>query len=96
MKDKFVAAFSNEEEEALGLTASRVSLPFFTETELDAAGAICVPSPPWRPTAVVDGRLVSGQNPQSSLQVAQRVLDVMRSLGSRFSPPGNVNKPWGQ
>jgi hypothetical protein len=48
-----------------------------------------------KPNAVVDGRLVTGQNPQSSLEIAQRVLDVLRSLGSKFSAPENVNKPWG-
>ena len=45
--------------------------------------------------AVVDGRLVTAQNHQSSLEIAQRVLDVLRSLGEKFSAPENVNKPWG-
>ena len=50
---------------------------------------------PSAPNAVVDGRLVTAQNMNSSLEIAQRVLDVLRSLGSTFSPPENVNKPWG-
>lgn len=41
---KFVAAFSNEEEEVLGL--SKV-LPVFTEDVMDRAGAVCVPAEPW-------------------------------------------------
>eukprot|EP01036_Dinobryon_divergens_P036987 gene36987-48267_t len=92
LKDKFIAAFSNEEESLLGLDSV---LPFLVETLMDEVGAVCVPSSPWNPNAVVDGRLVTGQNPQSSLEVAHRVLDVLRSLGPKFSPPENANKPWG-
>ena len=66
------------------------------ENAYDNVEAICVPAAPWSETAVVDGRLVTAQNPQSSLQIAQRVLDVLRSLGPKFSSPLNVNKPWGK
>ena len=31
----------------------------------------------------------------STLQMALRMLDVLRSLGDEFSGPLNVNKPWG-
>ena len=41
---KFVAAFSNEEEDELGL---RERLPLLTEDVMDAEGAICVPAEPW-------------------------------------------------
>ena len=41
---KFVAAFSNEEEDELGL---RERLPQLTEDVMDAQGAICVPAEPW-------------------------------------------------
>ena len=44
----------------------------------------------------MDFRLVTGQNPQSSLDTAHRVLDVLRSLGPNYSPPENANKPWGK
>jgi len=63
---KFVAGFSNEEETLLGLEKV---VPLLVEDSLDNTGAICVPSPPWHPNAVVDGRLVTGQNQQSSLEV---------------------------
>jgi len=92
LRGKFVAAFSNEEELALGLSSV---LPLLTETAVDLAGAICVPCVPWKPNAVVDGRLVTAQNPQSSLQCAQRALDVLRSLGPIYSPVENANRPWG-
>jgi len=93
LSGKFMAGFSNEEETILGLIDV---LPCTTENELDKLDAVCVPAQPWKPNAVVDGRLVTGQNPQSSLEVALRVLDVCRSLGDVYSPPGNVNKPWGK
>ena len=70
-------------------------VPLKVEDLVDEEGAICVPTAPWKPNAVVDGRLATGQNPQSSLEAAQRALDVLRSLGPVFSPAGNENKPWG-
>ena len=93
LNGKFVAAFSNEEEALLNLQGV---IPRQCEDLVDAAGAICVPQAPWKPNAVVDGRLATGQNPASSLEVTQRCLDILRSLGAKFSPPNNENKPWGK
>ena len=90
--NKFIAVFSDEEERILGLD---VILPFSLESMVEKEGAVCVPGPPWNPKAVVDGRLATGQNPHSSLETAQRALDILRSLGPSFSPPQNENKPWG-
>ena len=44
LSGRFVAAFSNEEEDELGL---RERLPQLTEDAMDAQGAICVPAEPW-------------------------------------------------
>lgn len=93
LKDKFVSGFTNEEENSLGLLSK---LPLTVEDSLDERGALLVKAAPWNPKACVDSRLASGQNPQSSVEVAERVLDILRSLGNTFSPPGNVNKPWGK
>lgn len=41
---KFCAVFSNEEEQQLGLDKF---VPILTETAVDEAGAICVPTAPW-------------------------------------------------
>lgn len=92
LKGKFVAAFSNEEEESLGLLNT---LPVRTEDKVDEAGAICVPAAPWKANVVVDARLVTGQNPNSSQEMAFRMLDVLRTLGKDFNAPENINKPWG-
>lgn len=93
LKGKFVAGFSNEEETMLGLNTS---VKLSVEDALDATGAVCAPRAPFRPNAVVDGRVVTGQNPQTSTELAQRVLDVLRTLGDKFNAPDNVNKPWGK
>lgn len=85
--------FSNEEEGLLGLQGV---IPAQIEDMVDAESAICVPSKPWAPNAVVDGRLATGQNPQSSGEAAMRALDILRSLGPNFSPVENENKPWGK
>lgn len=44
LKGKFVAAFSNEEEECLGLLDV---VKVKTEDKMDESGAICVPCEPW-------------------------------------------------
>ena len=44
LSDKFVAVFTNEEEEELGLVRR---LPFLLQNAIDEAGAIFMPSPPW-------------------------------------------------
>lgn len=93
LNSKFVAVFSNEEEGLLGLQGV---IPVQIEDLVDDEGAICVPSKPWTPNAVVDGRLATGQNPQSSVEACQRALDILRSLGGQFSPILNENKPWGK
>jgi putative intracellular protease/amidase len=81
IKGKFVAAFSNEEESILGLEER---LRLLTETKMDECGAVCVPRAPWKPNAVVDGRLVTGQNPQSSLEVSSSSTPSSSYLLLRF------------
>lgn len=66
LSGKMVCAYSNEEEEDMGLIDV---LPILAEVAVEKAGAICMPSAPWRATAVVDGRIVTGKNPMSSTDV---------------------------
>lgn len=79
VRGKRVAAFSDEEERAVEL-ADKV--PFLLETRLRALGARYESGPMWRSFAVRDGRLVTGQNPQSSLQTAREVLAAVREESS--------------
>lgn len=69
-----VSAFSNEEEEAVGLTGV---MPFLLESRLRELGAAYESVPAFTPHAVRDGRLVTGQNPMSSDAVARLTIEVI-------------------
>ena len=75
---KRVTAFTNSEEDAVGLTSV---VPFLLESRLRALAAEFSHGPDWQPFAVRDGLLVTGQNPSSSKLVAQHVLDAMAGHG---------------
>ena len=66
-----VAGFSNAEEDAVGLTDV---VPFLVEDMLTANGAKYDKGKNWAPHTVVDGNLVTGQNPASSTKTAQELL----------------------
>jgi putative intracellular protease/amidase len=70
------AAFSNEEEEAAGLTTI---MPFLLESTLRDQGGNYERGPIWKPFAVRDGRLVTGQNPASSKVAAEETLAAIRA-----------------
>lgn len=72
--EKNVAAFSNNEEEAAGLTEV---MPFLLETELVKKGASYTSAGLWQKHVVVDGRLVTGQNPASASGVGEAVAKLL-------------------
>jgi len=74
VKGKHVTGFSNTEEAAAKLT--RV-VPFLVEDSLRKAGAIYSKAQDWHPNVVVDGNLVTGQNPASSEPAARKVLELL-------------------
>ncbi|MFD1860201.1 type 1 glutamine amidotransferase domain-containing protein [Aeromicrobium camelliae] len=71
---KRVAGFANDEEAAVGLTEA---VPFLLADKLESIGATHVPGPNFTENVVVDGRLVTGQNPQSAAGVARETLAVV-------------------
>jgi putative intracellular protease/amidase len=75
---KKVNAFTNEEEIAVKLEKV---VPFALETKLIERGAKFEKSGLWQPHVTVDGRLVTGQNPQSAKGVGEAVLKELKSLG---------------
>lgn len=75
---KNVAAFTDDEERAVKLDTV---VPFLLATTLTQRGAIHHPAPDWTAKVVVDGRLVTGQNPQSAHGVGEAVRDLV--LGER-------------
>ena len=77
VKGKRVTGFTNEEEEAVGLTTV---VPFLLEDRLKERGSIYSKTANWVPYVQVDGRLVTGQNPASSEPAAGELLKLLRSV----------------
>jgi putative intracellular protease/amidase len=69
-----VTAFTNEEEEGVGL-ASRAR--WLLEDELVALGVDYTKGEPWKPYTVVDRNLFTGQNPASAAVLAERLLKAL-------------------
>ncbi len=74
VKGKRVTGFTNGEEAAVQLTHV---VPFLVEDELLRLGAIFEKVADWQPFSVVDGRLVTGQNPASSTTAAQNLINLL-------------------
>ena len=74
VKGRVVSGFSNSEEAAVGLTEV---VPFLLEDRLQELGGHYSVAPDWQPHAVVDGKLVTGQNPASSELVADHLLGLL-------------------
>ena len=71
---KRVTAFTNAEEQAVGLAQV---VPFLLESRLLELGATFAAADLWQPFAVRDGRLITGQNPASSAAVADHVMAAL-------------------
>ena len=71
-----VAAFTNEEEEDLKLTHV---IPFLLQDKLIDRGAIHIHGKPWKENVVVDGRLITGQNPASATKVAKKIIEYLNA-----------------
>jgi putative intracellular protease/amidase len=74
VKGKRVTGFTNGEEEDVQLTKV---VPFLVEDELTRLGATFEKVRNWQPFSIVDGRLITGQNPASSTSAAQALLKLM-------------------
>ncbi|EOD04876.1 hypothetical protein EMIHUDRAFT_444594 [Emiliania huxleyi CCMP1516] len=72
---KKIAAFSDVEEGQVQLTEK---VPFLLEAKMKELGAEYVPSEPWSENAIADGKLVTGQNPQSSVKCAKLCLEAAK------------------
>jgi putative intracellular protease/amidase len=74
VKGKRVTGFTNGEEEEVQLTHV---VPFLVEDELLRLGATFEKRANWQPFSIVDGHLVTGQNPASSTSAAQALMKVL-------------------
>ncbi|WP_324752507.1 type 1 glutamine amidotransferase domain-containing protein [Roseovarius sp. Pro17] len=71
---KTVTGFTNTEEEGVGLTDV---VPFLVEDMLKANGGDYKKGDDWASFVVTDGKLVTGQNPASSEEAAQKLLALL-------------------
>jgi putative intracellular protease/amidase len=74
VKGKNVTGFSNDEEQAVGLTDV---VPFLLEDALKERGGLFCKGADWTPYIQVDGKLITGQNPASSVAVAEALLNLL-------------------
>jgi len=78
--NKRMTGFSNEEEDKFG-KKWKSEFPFLLEDKLNSRGAMYERSDVMLPQVSVDGRLITGQNPYSTTQLAE---EMIRALG--FNP----------
>ena len=71
---KVVTGFADSEEEAVQLTAI---VPFLLETRMKELGGKYEKASDWASKVCVDGKLVTGQNPQSSDECAAAVIKLL-------------------
>jgi putative intracellular protease/amidase len=76
VKGKRVTGFTNTEEEAVQLTKV---VPFLVEDELKRLGGNYEKGSDWADFTVVDGRLITGQNPSSSASAARELLKLVQA-----------------
>lgn len=73
-KGRRLTVFTDDEETQGGTGAGT---PWFVEATLREKGAVIESGAPWTSHVVVDGNLISGQNPQSSAEVAKHLLAAL-------------------
>lgn len=71
---KRVSAFTDSEERAVKLENT---VPFLLASQLGERGARHEAAPDWTSKVVVDGRLITGQNPQSASSVGAALRDLL-------------------
>ena len=71
-----VTGFSNAEEAAVQLSDV---VPFLVEDELKQLGGLYSSGPDWQPHVAGDGLLITGQNPASSVGVAEALLERLKN-----------------
>ncbi len=77
VEGKSVTGFTDDEEEAVGLTNV---VPFLLEDVLKQLGAQFSKAEPFKPHVVRDGLLITGQNPASSEPAAKALLEALTKV----------------
>ncbi|GAF15210.1 ThiJ/PfpI family protein [Bacillus sp. JCM 19045] len=74
VSNRKLTSFTNTEEESVELVNQ---MPFLLETRLRKEGAIFLAKDDWQENVYTDGKLVTGQNPQSSIETAKQFLKTV-------------------
>jgi putative intracellular protease/amidase len=82
VKGNRVTGFTDGQEAAVNLTHV---VPFLVEEELKRIGGIYEKAPDWAPFALVDGGVVTGQNPASSMAAAKVLMDALTAQAAGVS-----------
>lgn len=75
VRGKAVTGFSNTEEQASGLSDV---VPFLVEDMLSQSGGNYSRAADWQPHVVIDGLLITGQNPASAAPAAVALMEKLR------------------
>ena len=73
VRGRHLTSFSAAEEDGY----ADKDVPFDLEAALRAEGALYQATDPWQPKLVVDGRLITGQNPQSGTLVGEALAEAL-------------------
>lgn len=75
VRGRKLTGFSTAEEDGY----AREDVPFDLEGALREEGALFESAAPWQPKLVVDGRLITGQNPASGALVGEAIVAALRN-----------------
>lgn len=75
VNNRDLATFTNEEEKISGLTET---VPFLLQSKLEKRGATVITAAPYQKQVVIDGRLVTGQNPASAKGAAEKIVEQLK------------------
>lgn len=79
VKGRTLSAFTDNEERASEMADT---VPFLLESRLRELGALVEKGDDFQPFAVVDGNLITGQNPASSAKVADLAVNQLQELAA--------------
>lgn len=82
VQGRYVTGFTNTEETAVGLEKV---VPFLLEDELISLGAVFSKVKDWGVHTVVDGQLITGQNPASSAEAAEALVAALNQTRPRVA-----------
>ena len=75
VEGKNVTSFTNDEEDEVKMSAK---MPFMLESKLKEQGALFKAKGNWADNVVVDGKLITGQNPSASASIADAIIKSVK------------------